>query len=129
MSKSTKLEQGTWTDGRIRSFITTVLRGGMRRWPPKWNVLKKACIGKAINPKTKRMGNQYTCVECDKTFSSTQVQVDHIKPVVDPKVGFVNWDTFIERLFVDESKMQILCLKCHKEKSKAEQLKRIKHAV
>jgi len=27
---------GEWTEGRYRSFITSTLRGGMRRWPPKW---------------------------------------------------------------------------------------------
>ena len=30
-----------WTAGRIKSFITSVLRAGSRRWPPKYETLNK----------------------------------------------------------------------------------------
>jgi 5-methylcytosine-specific restriction endonuclease McrA len=48
------------------------------------------------------------------------VEVDHIIPVVDPKVGFVDWNTFIERLFTERDNFQTLCKPCHKKKSRAE---------
>ena len=113
-----------WTDGRIRSFITTVLRSGMRRWPPKWNVLKSSATTKQINKSSGRMAQHYRCAKCKGEFSSTGVQVDHKHPAVDPKVGFVSWDEFIKRLFVKESQLQTLCKACHKKKTKKEQQKR-----
>ena len=46
--------------------------------------------------------------------------VDHIDPVVDPKVGFVDWTTYIERMFVEEDGLQILCKECHDKKTRFE---------
>lgn len=45
---------------------------------------------------------------------------DHKTPVVDPNVGFVDWNTFIERLFCEEEGFQILCWECHTKVTKEE---------
>lgn len=37
-----------WTEGRIRAFIVSVLRAGARRWPPKFETLAAAFIGKNL---------------------------------------------------------------------------------
>ena len=116
-----------WSEGRIRSFITSTVRSGFRRWPPKYEVLKEAHWGKKVNSKTGRQAAHYTCNSCHMEFPSKEVQVDHIDPVVDPKVGFVSWDEFIKRLFCSKENLQVLCLKCHKAKTKQEKEERKKN--
>src|SRR5512139_4098738 len=96
-----------WTEGRLRSFITSTIRAGFRRFPPKFEVLKAALTGKKVNEATGRVAAHYRCADCKKDFPQKNVQVDHIKPVVDPKVGFVSWDVFIERLFCEAKNLQV----------------------
>ncbi len=117
---------GDWTEGRYRSFVTSVIRSGFRRWPQKYKVLKNNCVGRRINPASGKMAMFYKCAECGGEFTSTNVQVDHYEPVVDPVKGFVDWDTFIERLFCEENNLQVLCKKCHSVKTKEEKTKRTK---
>lgn len=116
--KSTKTTK--WTDGRLKSFITSTLRGGFRKYPPKYEVLKEAFWGKKVNSKTGRMCMHYTCNSCKKEYPATQVNVDHVLPVVCPKQGFVGWDEFIARLFCEKENLQVLCSACHTVKTKEE---------
>jgi len=111
---------GEWTEGRYRSFITSTLRGGMRRWPPKWKALKKAELGRKTNKKTGKLAMHYLCGMCNEEHTAKDVQVDHIQPVVDPATGFVSWDLYIDRLFCEKDNLQVLCTKCHKLKTKEE---------
>jgi len=109
-----------WTPGRIKSFITSVLRAGYRKWPARFQTLAEAKCGRKINKATGRMAEHYKCSGCRGEFPAKDVQVDHIRPVVDPRVGFVDWDTFIDRLFCGVGNLQILCTVCHDKKSKKE---------
>ena len=113
-----------WTEGRKKSFITSILRGGFRKYPPKYVTLKDAFVGKKKNEKTGRIGSHYKCAKCKGVFPTKEVQIDHIKPVVDPKVGFIGWDIFIERLFCVSSNLQVLCLDCHTVKTIKEKMLR-----
>ncbi len=103
----------SWTDSRLKSFITSTLRGGFRKYPIKYECLQKAKLGKKINTKTNRMAEHYKCNSCHGEFVAKEVQVNHIEPVVDVNTGFVSWDSFIERLFCDESLLEVLCIGCH----------------
>lgn len=111
---------GTWTEGRYRSFIISALRGGMRRWQPKWKALASASVGKKTNKATGRLALHYKCAKCNKNYPSSNVQVDHIEPVVDPATGFVSWDVYIERMYCEVENLQVLCKKCHLVKTKEE---------
>ncbi len=111
---------GEWTEGRYRSFITSTLRGGMRRWPPKWKALKKAELGRKTNKKTGKLAMHFLCYNCKEEYTAKDVQVDHVNPVVDPATGFVSWDLYIDRLFCEQTNLQVLCTKCHKLKTKEE---------
>lgn len=115
-----------WTDGRKKAFITSVLRSGSRRWPPKYETLNEAKTIKRINEKSKRLAQHYLCAACQQEYTNKDVQVDHIQPVVDPKLGFQDWNTFIDRLFCDADNLQVLCTACHNTKTKTEKVKKVK---
>lgn len=117
-----------WTDGRKRSFITSTLRAGSRRWPPKYETLNDSKTEKKVNVKTGRLAQHYQCNACKGEFTSKDVEVDHIKPVVDPKKGFVSWDKYIENLFCEKKNLQVLCKTCHKEKTNKEKVIAKKYA-
>lgn len=108
-----------WTEGRIKSFITSTIRSGFRRWPPKYVVLANSYVNTKVNVKTKRFAKHYKCAKCKKAFPSKEVQVDHIKPVVSAN-GFTSWDDFIKNLFCSEENLQVLCKGCHSIKTKKE---------
>jgi 5-methylcytosine-specific restriction endonuclease McrA len=124
--KLRQYNSGEWTPARFKGFVTSALRTASRRWPPKFEALKKALVGKKVNKKTNKLANHYKCASCRQLFTSTDVQVDHISPVVDPVKGFVSWDVFIDRLFCEEDNYQVLCKPCHAEKTKAEKAQRSK---
>jgi len=112
----------SWSDGRLKSFITSTIRSGFRRYPIKYEVLKDARRGKKLNPKSGREAMHYECALCHNEFVQTNVQVDHILAVVDPLIGFVSWDEFINRLFCPKENLQVLCVDCHLKKTKGERL-------
>jgi hypothetical protein len=109
-----------WTDSRYKSFVTSAIRGAFGRFPNKFAALKNAFVGKKTNKKTGREASHYKCAGCKKQFVAKDVAVDHVLPVVDPVVGFVSWDVYIERMFCDISNLQVLCSACHKEKTAEE---------
>ena len=111
---------GKWTEARYRSFVTSTLRAGSRKWPPKYETLNAAKTEKKINKATGRLAQHYLCAMCEQQYTQKDVQVDHIKPVVDPKKGFVSWDTYIDRMFCEGKNLQVLCKVCHVEKTKLE---------
>ena len=119
-SGSSQRNGGKWTEARYRSFITSTLRAGSRKWPPKYETLNAAKTEKKTNEKTGRLAQHYKCAGCKKEFTQKDVQVDHIKPVIDPKKGFVSWDTYIDRMFCEAPNLQVLCKVCHADKTKLE---------
>lgn len=109
-----------WTEARHKAFIISGLRAASRRYPPKFETLNEAKTTKKINAKTGRLAQHYECKACNEEFPAKDVQVDHKKPVVDPKVGFVDWDTYIARMFCEKKNFQVLCKACHKLKTDKE---------
>lgn len=110
---------GMWTQARFNSFITSMLRSGTQRWAPIQKCKKDANVRRGV----------YLCAECKEEVPPTikvgrkrekNIYVDHILPIVDPEVGFVNWDEYIERMFVEAEGLQLLCGKCHTEKTNEE---------
>ena len=126
MADNKKRNGGEWTDARFRSFVTSALRAASRRWPPKFKALKEAFVGRKTNKKTGKLAMHYKCAKCKEHFVATDVQVDHVLPVVDPKVGFIGWDSFIDRIFCEIENLQVLCKPCHKVKTEEEKAERKK---
>ena len=121
-----KSQTPIWTEGRLKSFITSTLRGGFRRYPPKYEVLKEALVGKKVNSLTGRTAMHYQCNICKQHFPAKNIQIDHIEAIVNPEEGFVSWDKFISRLFCGKDNLQAVCIPCHKIKSKQENERRKK---
>lgn len=112
-------KQPKWTQGKLNSFIKSALRSASQRYPPKYEALNKAFVGKQVNSKTGRIGKHYICNACKGIFPASEVQVDHLETVV-PLDGFVTWDDVIERMFCGVEGLQILCKQCHLIKTKKE---------
>ena len=86
--------------------------------------LRRGAMAYAKDPTKKgpRGGHRYVCAECTETFGTTEVQVDHIDPIVPFGIAArdMSWDTIINRTFCEPFNLQVLCKACHKEKSKKE---------
>ena len=123
MKKKSTRKTIQWTTARKRNFLVSLLRSGTRRWPPKYEALANAYIETRINPKSGRLAKHYQCAICSGAFTSTSMEIDHIKPVVGAE-GFTTWDSFIERLFCPVENLQAVCKTCHKEKTKREAAER-----
>lgn len=115
-----------WTEGRVKGFITSVIRAGFRKWPGKYEALAAAKIGKKVNKATGRLAEHYKCNHCGLHYPVKDVQVDHTDPVVDPKQGFVDWDVYIKRMYVSKEALQVLCSACHTIKTNTERQSRCK---
>lgn len=103
--------------------IISQLRLLARQWKPK-QAARKAVVVKVPNG-TYKNGNtkyisKYPCKHCKELFLANETDVDHIDPVVSIEHGFVDFNTFIDRLYVGVDEYQILCKACHKVKSKKE---------
>ena len=116
----TSRNNGKWTESKFNSFIKSALRAASSRWPPKYQCLANSYTRTGDNPTSGRQAKLYRCADCGGEFSSTNVQVDHIQPVIDPNVGFIDWDEVIKRMFCEEDGFQVLCKPCHKIKTDAE---------
>jgi hypothetical protein len=93
-------------DKKIKSRIVAALR---KIW--LWSEERKLALDNAKVGK-----NQYKCNDCQNIFSKKQVNVDHQYPI-----GHWNsLDDFAEKLFCDNSLLQILCIDCHQFKSRKE---------
>lgn len=99
----------------LKTFITGVLRRASFHWKPRQEAMTAARVSR---------GN-YKCAICqDDGFGPKEVTLDHIDPVVDPKLGFVSWDHFIPRLFCEASGFQVICKSCDSSKTSIEDLMR-----
>lgn len=109
------------------------IRGAIRRIfsrsPVKIEVLKK--VRREVprynkdGSRGKRDAVEYQCAVCKSWVGSTKVEVDHIIPVIEVnEKGFVDWNTFVERLFCKAEALQVICDPCHDKKTAQERSKR-----
>jgi 5-methylcytosine-specific restriction endonuclease McrA len=106
----------------MRSFIVSALRAATRRWNPKSQCIKRAWVKRGV----------YKCESCGTIGAATlpplkgnkrrrkNIVADHISPIVDPTIGFVDYNTWIDRAFVEQDKLQAICWSCHTEKTNEE---------
>lgn len=90
-----------------KQFVINNLRRASYRWPAKNQCKTAAKVGY----------NQYKCNICNNIFPNKDVRVDHKIPVVCPIAGYIDYNTYIDRLFCGVENLQVLCTTCHDLKS------------
>lgn len=110
---------GAWTEARFRSFVMSALRAATVRWAPIAEVRRRARVERG----------KYLCAACESVVPSSvvldgerkkNVFVDHVDPVIDPRLGFMSWDDVVERMFCEDDNLALLCRRCHDEKTARE---------
>lgn len=104
-------------------YVFAALRRIWRWSPQRKLILKKAwkCDGheKPASQRCKKC--RWACFKCKKLINAKAKQVDHTFPVVDPVIGFVDWNTYIKRLLeVPVGDLAVMCKNCHQIKSATE---------
>ena len=113
---------GTMSESAFWGFIRSALRQKSRWWKPITQCKQNA--KRPYKGTNKRQKFEYQCNKCKKWFPDKQINVDHVTPA-----GELNKPDdlpgFVERLFVEQSGLQVLCVNCHdiKTKQEKEQLK------
>ena len=111
-------EYPKWTEARYKQFIRSGLRKLWQRWPPRHDKLKN----NRVKVEGKKHKYEIQCEHCKEWFPQTYIDVDHIIPAGSSD----DWNAFIDRLFVGEDKLALVCRPCHKIKSKSEAQERTK---
>jgi 5-methylcytosine-specific restriction endonuclease McrA len=108
---------GTMSESAFWSFIRSALRQKSRWWKPITQCKLEA--KRAYKGPLKRQKFEYQCNHCKGWFPEKKINVDHTYPV-----GALNCAEdlpgFVERLFCEVDKLQILCSDCHDIKTKSE---------
>lgn len=101
---------GTMTEARFWSYLRSGFRQTAMRWPPKMRVLDAA--KRKSKSKNKKLTWEFQCSLCSKWFGRKDVEVDHIIPCGTLRC----WEDvapFLEKLFVEEEGLRVLCKGCH----------------
>ena len=106
---------GRWSEAQYIAFIKSQLRGASYKWLPTIETMREARRGRG----------QYECNVCKQIVPPTlnrqkNIAVDHLRPIVNPSIGFVSWDSFIENLYCEKENLQLVCRSCHNKKTKEE---------
>lgn len=102
-----------------RSHYTRLLRVVRQEWS-RGSSERRLCFANA-KVRIDRGIERYKCAKCPGLFALSDVQCDHKNPVRNtiPNTKQEFLDSF-DRLYVSIEGLQILCLICHKEKTKNE---------
>lgn len=87
--------------------MTNKLRRISYQWPPRKEAIRRARVERG----------SYKCATCEGLFGPKEIQLDHINPVVDEEAGFIDFNTYIDRLFCSTEGFQVLCRTCHDTKT------------
>lgn len=85
-----------------------------------WSPARKEALRKAlVGP------NLWRCATCSKLIGPKDRDVDHKHAAIDPKDGWVSWDSYFTRLLdITSDNLDVVCKACHKEKTQSENKKR-----
>ena len=104
------------------AWVIKHLRRISGMWPAKNEAINRAKVKVHIGfykngkPEYKTM---IQCYLCNELYDRTEIQVDHIVPVVNLD-GFTDWNTYIPQLFCNVDNLGAACKGCHYIKTQAE---------
>lgn len=99
-----------------RSPIVDEVMNESKRYVPRY---------KKDGSRAKKDGVERQCQVCNGWFMTKFISVDHIDPVISTEEGFVDWNTFIARLWhCGREKLQRICDSCHDKKTAKEWFER-----
>lgn len=113
---------------RQRGLITQGIRESFKRSDKYKQCLTDARVEK---PRYKKDGGlakvpnvYFTCNECTGLFKQPEIQIDHVKPVIEVIENLADFtlDEYAYRVF--DGDIQVLCKECHSIKSKSENKER-----
>lgn len=111
---------------RITPKERNLLKGAMRRVfarsELRRSVLEKAYWPAYNDPSRSRVKTWVKCAGCGRAEAKSYAVVDHIEPVVPLDKSFeeMTLDETADRMWCEESNLQVLDEKCHKLKTKEE---------
>lgn len=102
----------------VDSWVTVKLRRASLMWPGRTKALQAARVERGL----------YECAMCKGRFKKGEYHLDHIDSVVPIDGGNrrkddksrVDFNLYIDRLFVSPEKYQLLCINCHASKTQLE---------
>jgi 5-methylcytosine-specific restriction endonuclease McrA len=100
---------------RIRKSVNNVVKS-QKVYAPTGGVYKTG--KKKGKPRMKPTG--FRCEYCQEVV--TKIEVDHTVEIGEfplRSCGKPDWNKWIDKLFCDESNLQVLCPKCHRDKTAA----------
>lgn len=120
------------TKAQFVTFIKNLLRKGTFMWKSRSVAKNKAKVGPATyqcedcgiyvyeGKKSLEKAMEVIDVPENITLIKGGTKLDHIKPIVDPSVGFSTWDSFVLGSFCFVNNFQVLCEDCHNSKTAIE---------
>jgi hypothetical protein len=103
-----------WTQARFWTFIRSALRNAWNKYPPKFEALKQAEIGRRINKNTGKLAKHYMCSECGEVFIAKDVVVHH-KVDAGMLKTYEDLPLFVKNLFCNVNDLSVVCKPCHKK--------------
>lgn len=106
-------ENGRWVEerGRIKGAIRRAFRLSPQMRETLEAVRKEIIVYKKNGTPAKKPGVRYQCAICKKWFMKTQVQIDHIEPVISlySSEESMTYDDLVRSIFCDISNLQVVC--------------------
>lgn len=115
------------TENKFINAVIAGIRTAFKRYSPNYEQVllrsrKEYDKYNKDNSLSKKKMVLYTCEICNNEFSSKEIEVDHIQPVID--IDKTRSDYTIQEIFdrinCDISNLQLICKKCHEDKTKKE---------
>ena len=94
----------------LKTFLTGKLRSASLLWPARQDVYDRIRVERG----------KYKCEICEEIFKRKEIDIDHVEPVIDIQIGFIDWNTYIENLFCEADNLQGICKSCHSVKTEQE---------
>lgn len=118
-------------NSRMTAKERNLVKGAIRRVFSRSELRKAALLRVKVehsDPNRPRVKTWYYCEYCGELHPQHFLNVDHRDPIVPvyTTLDRMTWDQLVDRIWCEESNLQVLCLTDHLQKSKLEKEERKK---